>query len=212
MTSDEWREILRLLQLYKAKLTVSVTATWAESEKQLIPFPHKFPEEAAALKEGSNNGLLEIANHGLTHCVVAKNVFKPKWVSGNRQFHREFWEWIPADVQEDHIRRSQQILTDYFENEILTFVPPGNVYTEKTLEIAERFGLRYVSCNTPPRRHRRMAIVGDRQVLAFHDKDIVTNGVSWFKDLLERNADKKFRFVRDLGKLMLASQPQDRMA
>ena len=211
MTMQEWYAIYDLLEKYGAKLTVAVTAAWAESEERLIPFPLRFPEEAAALKEGLEQGLIEIANHGLTHCVLKSNAFKPQWFSSNRRYHREFWDWIPLEEQEEHIRRSQDILQTYFQTEVITFVPPGNVFTEATLEIAERYGLWYVSCNTPRRLLSQMVILGDEQVLPFHDREIVLYGVDWLHQMLEENGSKRFRFVRELGEAVLlqaeAKQP-----
>ena len=203
MTAQEWHAVYDLLETYGAKLTVAVTAAWAESERHLIPFPMRFPEEAAALKEGLGQGLIEIANHGLTHCVLKDNAFKPKWFSSNRRYHREFWDWVPLEEQEEHIRRSQDILQTYFHTEVVTFVPPGSVFTEATLEIAWRYGMRYVSCNTPRRLHGQMAIVGDEQVLPFHDREIVLNGVDWLQQRLEANRDKQLCFVRELGEELL---------
>ena len=205
MRPDEWQAVFRILEGCGAKLTVGVTAAWAEAEDHLVPFPKKFPGEAAVLKEGVQSGLIEIANHGLTHCVLANNAFKPKWFDSNRRYHREFWDWIPPEVQEDHIRQAQEILQDFFRIEVVTFVPPGNRFTDVTVEIAERYGIRYISCQTPRRMHVQMAIVGDEQVLPFHDREIVLSGVPWLCELLSNHADKEFCFVRDLGKLMLAS-------
>jgi len=197
-----------LLEEYGAKLTVAVTAAWAESEGHMIPFPMRFPEEAAALKEGLEQGLIEIANHGLTHCVLKDNAFKPKWFSSNRRYHREFWDWVPLEEQEEHIRRSQDILQTYFKAEVVTFVPPGNVFTDATLGIARRYGLRYVSCDTPRRIHGRVVIVGDEQVLSFHDRDIVLNGVGWLQQLIANQEGKQFYFIRELGERILTSPSQ----
>lgn len=205
MTAQEWYVIYDLLETCDAKLTVAVTAAWAESEKNLIPFPMRFPEEAAALKEGSEQGLIELANHGLTHCVLKDNAFKPKWFSSNRRYHREFWDWIPHEIQEEHIRQSQDILQNWFDTEIVTFVPPGNVFIDATLETAQRYGLRYVSCSTPRRIHGQMVIIGDEQVLPFHDRDIVFNGVEWLRQLIANQEGKRFCFVRELGEEILAS-------
>jgi peptidoglycan/xylan/chitin deacetylase (PgdA/CDA1 family) len=199
MRAEEWLDVFRLLERHRARLTVSVTAAWAESAAELIPFPKRFPEEAAALKEGCRAGLLEIANHGLCHCVLAENLFKPKWFSGNRRYHREFWDWIPSTVQEDHIRRAQDILQGYFQTEIVTFVPPGSVFTEETLEIAGRYGLRYVSCQTRPRACGSLVVVGEEDVTPLHDRDIVLRGTAWFERLLQSRAAKRLCRVRDLG-------------
>jgi len=199
MTAPEWYSIFRLLESHKARLTVAVTAAWAESEQQLIPFPTRFPGEAAALKEGVQQGLIEVANHGLTHCVLQGDAFKPRWFSSNRQFHREFWDWIPLAQQEEHLRWSQDILQNYFQTNVVTFVPPGNVFTENTLKIAQRYGLRYVSCNVGPYQLGGMVILGNEGVIAFHDRDIVLKGVEWFKRLLDQHAGETFCFLRDLA-------------
>jgi len=204
MRADEWLEVLRLLENHRARLTVSVTAAWADSQARLVPFPKKFPEQAATLKEGAQAGLLEIANHGLCHCVLTRNAFKPKWFAGNRPFHREFWDWVPPSVHEDHIRRSQDILHGYFEEDIVTFVPPGNVFTDQTLEIAGRYGLRYVSCQTRPRACGNLAVIGDEHVTPLHDRDIVLQGVRWFERLLESVAGKRLCFVRELGAMAVS--------
>jgi hypothetical protein len=203
MTAEEWHAICELLEKYSAKLTVGVTAAWAESENQIIPFPLRFPEEAKALREGVRNGLIEIANHGLTHCVLKDNAFKPRWFSGNRRFHREFWDWIPREVQEEHIRQSQEILQSWFDTEIVTFVPPGNVFTNDTLEIAQRYGLRYVSCNTSRSIFGNIIIIGDENVVPLHDRDIVLNGVDWLERLIENQRSRQFYFIRELGEGLL---------
>lgn len=211
ITAQEWNAIYNLLEKSGAKLTVAVTAAWAESERRLIPFPVRFPKQAATLKEGLEQGLIEIANHGLTHCVLKDNAFKPKWFSSNRRYHREFWDWITLEIQEEHIRRSQDILQNWFDTEIATFVPPGNVFTDATLEIAQRYGLRYVSCNTPPRIYGQMVIIGDEQVVLFHDRDIVLNGVVWLRQLIDNQPGQQFCFVRELGERILTSATQIRL-
>lgn len=199
MRPDEWQGVFRLLEAYQAKLTVAITAAWAKSEHELIPFPQKFPGEAAALKEGLSAGLLEIANHGLTHCVLENDVFKPKWFESNRRYHREFWDWIPLAVHDDHLRRAQDILQGYFDCEVITFVPPGNVYTEDTLMAACKYGLRVVSCSTPPRQAGAMTVVGNENVLPFHDRELVLQGIGWLENVLRQNRDKQFCFVKDLA-------------
>ncbi len=200
MTGQEWYAVFDLLEQFQAKLTVAVTAAWAESEENLIPFPCRFPEEAQVLKEGVQQGLLEIANHGLSHCVLKDNLFKPKWFSGNRQYHREFWDWISPDIHEEHVGRSQDILQTYFQTDIVTFVPPGNVFADVTLDYAWKYGLRYVSCKTSPRIDKQLVIIGDEGVLAFHDREIVLGGVGWLKELLTKYQHRQFSFVKDLGK------------
>src|SRR5262247_2225095 len=73
----QWEAILVLLRDAGATLTVAVTAGWVERTGDVTPFPAKFPEQARVLREGVRHGLLEIANHGYTHCVLERGVFRP---------------------------------------------------------------------------------------------------------------------------------------
>ncbi|MCH7787063.1 MAG: polysaccharide deacetylase family protein [Chloroflexi bacterium] len=145
ISAKTWRRIIAMLKQYDARLVLGVTASWVESEQELIPYPDKFPEAAAVLKDACHRGLVEIANHGLTHCVIADNAFKPRWFSGNREYHREFSPLVPQAVQEEHLQRSQKILQDYFETEVVTFIPPGKHFSDTTLNTAESLGFRYIS-------------------------------------------------------------------
>jgi peptidoglycan/xylan/chitin deacetylase (PgdA/CDA1 family) len=199
MRPGEWLQVFRLLEEYRAVLTVGVTAAWVNWDATLTPFQRKFPDEAAVLHEGVAAGLLEIANHGLTHCVLENYAFRPAWRYGNRRAHREFWDQVPLATQEEHLRRAQDILQETFKVQVVTFIPPGNVFGEGTLGIAARLGLRVVSCDTPPRAHSRLCIVGNERVLPFHDRDIVLGGIIWLRHQLERVRDCEFRFVRDLA-------------
>jgi len=199
MRPHEWIKVFELLTEFGAVLTVGVTAAWVNWDASLTPFPRKFPEEAAVLREGLGAGLIEIANHGLTHCVLENYAFRPAWRHGNRKAHREFWEHIPLRVQEDHLRRSQDILNETFGVDVVTFVPPGNVFTEATLEIAARYGLRVLSCETSLDSHPAMCVVGSDHVLAFHDREIVVEGVGWLRTLLEQHQGSEFCLVRDLA-------------
>ncbi len=199
MRSEEWEQIFNVLRNYQAKLTVAVTACWVESDGTLIPFPRKFSREAAILKEGLQEGLLEIANHGLTHCVVQGLLFRPRLFSSNRKYHREFWDWIPESVHFDHICRSQEILQEYFETEITTLVPPGNVFSSITVEAAKKNGIRRINCQAVSTVSRDVEIVGNENVIAFHDREIVLFGIEWIEKKLESLAsENRFTFVNEL--------------
>ena len=212
LTYPEWHRIFDLLEQYDARLTVAVTAAWPLSATEVVPFPKRFPQEAMALREGVEQGLLEIANHGLTHCVLEGNAFKPRWFSSNRRYHREFWDWVPLEVQEDHLRRSQEILQGYFRAPVMTFVPPGNVFTDATLEIASRYNLWYVCCNTSQQILQDQVVLGEDQVFPFHDRDIVMHGTQWLQRRLEEHSRDSFCFVRDLGEALLSGAGTSRLS
>jgi peptidoglycan/xylan/chitin deacetylase (PgdA/CDA1 family) len=199
LRADEWRRVCDLLSRRGARLTVGITAAWVESEQSLIPFPEQCPDQARAIKDGVDAGLLEVANHGLTHCVLDNGAFRPRLFSSNRQSHREFWDWLPAETHETHIRTAQDILQRFFGVPVVTFVPPGNVFADVTLTAASRHGLRYLSCSTAPRAHAPLSFVGDGDVVPFHDRDLVLHGLEWLEQRIDREGDVRFCFVRDLA-------------
>lgn len=201
MMDTEWFQVFDVLAQADAKLTVGITASWVESEHSNPSFPERFPAEAQALRQGLQQGLIEIANHGLTHCVTAGNAFKPKLMDGNRAQHREFWDWLPDDLHEEHIARSQEILQGYFKTDVVTFVPPGNVFSAATLRSAKKHGIRYVSSNTVNDLGQDIRMIDPEMVLAYHDRELVLEGVSWLKALLADHREQEKVFLRELGEL-----------
>lgn len=204
-TPQEWQEVFSILRRNRAKLTVGVTATWVEEDGSLTPFPEKFPEEAEVLREGASEGLLEIANHGYTHCVLQDQAYKPGYWAGNRSMHREFWDWLPAETHARHLTESQRILGAYFQTPPTTLVPPGNVFCQATVEAASRQGITHINCQVQPADEEAYAqtsgaikILGNEHVVAFHDRELVLEGVSWLSDKLASLADVEFCFVREL--------------
>lgn len=199
MVREEWDAVFDLLSRYGAKLTVAVTATWVEYDGTLVPFPEKFPEEAAKLREGEQSGLVEIANHGLTHCVVEGFKFRPRLFSSNRKFHREFWDWIPADAHFKSLERAQGILKTCFRDPVTTLVPPGNVFSAATVDACSRLGIRRINCNARPGESRGVRILGNDGIVAFHDRELVLEGVAWLERILSAHGmGRKYKFVREL--------------
>lgn len=201
MTPGEWRAVFALLRDCRAKLTVAVTGAWVEEDGTLVPFPEKFPEEAAALREGLSEGLIEIAAHGLTHCVLENKRFLPRLWGSNRSFHREFWDWVPAATHRENVERALAILEGTFGRPIRSFVPPGNVYARATLEACRDRGVEVVNCNNPKifPEGAGPKVFGNENVLAFHDRELVLYGVDWLRrKLAALPAGTEFRFVGEL--------------
>jgi peptidoglycan/xylan/chitin deacetylase (PgdA/CDA1 family) len=199
LSPGDWIKILGLLEKHGARMTVAVTACWVESDARLVPFPEKFPRQAAILKQGVERNLIEIANHGLTHCVVQDSLFKPKLFAGNRKYHREFWDWLPDALHVDHVTRSQSILESWIGRPVISFVPPGNQFTSVTCKAASNAGLRFVSCKADPGERQGIFILGEGSTIPFHDRDIVMQGIDWFSRLLETHAGRQLVSVADLG-------------
>lgn len=184
ITSGEWQEFFDLFERYQTIPLIGITAAWVESDGTLTPFPKKFPEEAACLKQALRDGKILLANHGLTHCVVGQHL--PRSFQGNREQHREFWPWIEPRIHRDHILQSQTILENYFEIPITVFIPPGNVWSQHTYatlketHITKVISNRYMLDSSEPLKG--IEFVDDRQgFLVLHDKDLKERGPAWLE-------------------------------
>lgn len=198
MSDEEWYQVFDLLKKYNSRLTVGVTATWVNYDGTSVNFNDKFPAEAEALKYGVEIGLIEIANHGLTHCVTKNNLFRPRLFSSNRKYHREFWGWLGKSTHFYHIETSQKILQSFFKKKIKVLIPPGNVFCDFTIDAAKKNGIKYINCQTVSQVNNGVNIISNDHVFAFHDKEIVENGLDWFEKKLEQYSDYSFVFVKDL--------------
>ena len=201
LTAAQWDAALDALAAAGARMTVAVTAAWVEADGAPVPFPRKFPDAARVIRGGVERGLLEVASHGYTHCVLAGGRFRPRWFSGNRPYHREFYEWLPESVHREHVARAQGILQDFLGAPVLTFVPPGNVFAAATLAAAAAAGLRYVSCLDPGAWDgaQGLTFVGGRHVVAIHDRDLVYGGTRALRRRLDAAGPAPFVTVREVG-------------
>lgn len=198
ISAAKWSQIFEILKEFDAKLTVAVTACWVDKNGNLEPFNEKFPEQAHVLKSGVKGGFIEIANHGLTHCVTEGKSYKPKLIGSVRKFHREFWDWLDDDIHFQNLYKSQDILQNFFEEKINVFVPPGNVYSRKTVEAANSVGINLINCNTTNDHILGVRIIDNKNVIDFHDREIFLYGVDWLRNCLEANKDYNYCFVSEI--------------
>ena len=190
LTAFEWNKFLDIFNEYNIRPIIAVTACWVEKDGRPVPFPEKFPEQAAVLKKALKDDKIEIANHGLTHCVVGRH--RPKFWGSNRRYHREFWPWLPKDVHEEHIVKSQGILESYFESKINILVPPGNVWSTKTCEAMKGTNLDTVLCNRnmmdSDKCDCEIKFVDDRYgYFNFHDRELKLYGGEWLVSNIKNN-------------------------
>jgi hypothetical protein len=195
----ELETVLEHLALGRARLTIAVTAGWVEDDGSITPYPSKFPAASRVLRQGVERGLVEIANHGYTHCVLRDGRFRPRLFSGNRTDHREFYDWLPESLHREHIRRAQGILQDFIGRPVETLVPPGNVLSRKTLAAAAEAGLRVVSClgASAWAPAEGLAFLDDERVVAFHDRDLVLGGAAPLDRLLRAAPSGGYVTVRE---------------
>jgi peptidoglycan/xylan/chitin deacetylase (PgdA/CDA1 family) len=201
LRASEWDHVLALLERAGSRLTIAITAGWVEWDGRIVPFPEKFPDEAATIRRGVSAGLLEVANHGYTHCVLAGMAFRPRAFSSNRACHREFLDSVGEAEQREHLVRSQDILQNYFATGVVTFVPPGNVLTRATAAMAVEQGLRFLSCRGAGALGSvpGLTVVDGERVVDLHDRDIVRGGVDVLGRILDRRPAGGFRTVREIG-------------
>jgi len=206
LTASQWERILASLAGAGAKLTVAVTAGWVERDGRIVPFPEKFPAAAEILREGVGRGLLEIANHGYTHCVLEDGLFRPRLFSGNRPYHREFYDWLPEGVHREHLERAQEILGSWF-GAIETLVPPGNVLSAKTVAAAPAVGIRFISRagGAPTDAPNGVTFVDDTRVVVLHDRDLVRRGLGRLERQIAAHRGARFVSVGELGRLQVAA-------
>ena len=196
LTAHDWEEVCDLLDRYSGKLTVGITAGWVEASGVITPFPKKFPRQADVIKRGMSSNLLEIANHGLTHCVVGKHL--PRLLSSNRKYHREFWEWVPRDIHFSHLDQSQSIFFDWLGFRPTLLIPPGNIYSTDTVKAALASGITKINSSNQIKAATAVRIIPNDEVIAFHDRELALCGLVWLEELLEKNCEREFVFVSEL--------------
>lgn len=199
INAEFWKRIFELLNVFNARLTIGVTASWVEKDGSMVPFPEKFPKQAHLLMQANLEGRVEIANHGLTHCVVGKHL--PRLFTSNRKYHREFWEWIPREVHFEHLEKSQEIFSKWLGVAPTTFIPPGNVYSMDTLEAAEKFGIERINSYMNHNVDSKVKIINNDKIDAFHDRELVLYGLDWLKNkLISKDDNTNYCFINDLEK------------
>lgn len=196
LSADQWKNIIDILDKYNAKLTVGITASWVNKDSSSVPFPEKFPNQAELIKDAYMSGLLEVANHGLTHCVVGKHL--PRLFTSNRKYHREFWDWLPQEIHDEHILKSQDIFNSWLGLNLKVLIPPGNVYSEKTLSAAESNGIKMINSSVIMENKTNVVITDETFVDPFHDREISLMGVGWLEKKIKKHKEKEFKFVGEL--------------
>lgn len=182
LTDKEWENILEIFEQNNIKPIIAITACWVEKDNSLTPFPQKFPEQANVLKQALKQGKIEIANHGLTHCVVGKHL--PKLFGSNRKYHREFWPELNQEIHNEHILKSQQILENYFQTPITIFTPPGNVWSNKTYLALQKTNIKEVVASKymqdSQEKMQGIEFINDQKdYFCFHDKELKEKGAKW---------------------------------
>lgn len=197
LSAELWNHILSLLREYDARLSVGITSHYIEKNGSATPFNVKFPDQCAVISSGVKEGLLEVVNHGYSHCIVGDHL--PKLFRSNRNSHREFWDYLPSELHERHIKLSQEKLKEIFGIYPAVFAPPGNVYSCKTVSNFEKYGIKI--CNSSVNIECPVSsfkFIDFSRSVVFHCKDINDHGIVFLKQILEANRHSRFSFIVDL--------------
>ena len=197
LETHELKTFINLLSNANCKATLGITASWQLKDGTLVSYPDKFPDNVALIKEAIDADLIEIANHGLTHCVTENFSFLPKYFSSNRSYHREYWDWRNPSVIRTSVRLSQLILSDTFGINPIIGVPPGNVWCQSYVEACSEFGIKIINCSKKADDiliPKNIIFINNDNVIALHDKEIKMEGRSFF----ERLKNYRTMFVSDL--------------
>jgi peptidoglycan/xylan/chitin deacetylase (PgdA/CDA1 family) len=173
MLFDDLWDLHLWLRSTRSHATLAITACWVERDGALVPYARKWPMAAEGVRSLVAAGLVEIACHGLTHCIPGRHV--PSWAPwrGNRPMHREFIAALPFAAQVEHLRRAKALLEDTFGVAVSTLVPPGNAISERLALTALDMGFERVTCRQPAGALWTW-ILDDTEQTVLHDRDLVT--------------------------------------
>lgn len=180
---DDLIRLFTWLQRIDCRATLAITAAWVERDGSLTPYPKKFPRQTSIIQQAVLAGRVEIACHGLTHCIPGQHTSWP-W-QGNRRWHREFIDALPYGQQRAHLVRGRRILEDAFGLGVTTLVPPGNAISDQLAEAALAMGYEVVTCRLDAVA-AFPSVVDDRGQCVLHDRDVI--GVGRFERTVERLA------------------------
>ena len=181
-----------------SKATLGITACWLSLDGTLETYKVKFPDHLRVLQVGIDIGVIEIANHGLTHAVTENMDFRPKRFSSNRTVHREYWPWRKKNVIHSAVSLSQIVLQDCFGSKPNIAVPPGNVWCREYAEACTENGIKIINSNLPSQDNVSLdeldlVYLSNDQVVALHDKELIEEGLDFFDRLRSSTC-----FVSDL--------------
>lgn len=94
-------------------------------------------EKVALLKPYIDNGLIELALHGLTHQTVPGKTL---------QSLTEF-SGVPYEIQVERLATGKRILESQFGHSVYSFIPPWGNYDENTLRAVEAAGFSIISAD-----------------------------------------------------------------
>ncbi|MEC8299458.1 MAG: polysaccharide deacetylase family protein [Pseudomonadota bacterium] len=189
LSVEEIVEIATILGERNVMMLFCITAGWPCINGGIAKFHEVFPEQSKKIKEYAQLGIFQIANHGLTHCVLEDPRYRRPGIFGNRDRHREFLPERSNKHLQESIELSQQIISDYFEAEPQILVPPGHAISSRVFPYLYDSGIEAVasgSSHLPNIKFRNMQILNGENFEVFHTRDIVLRGTDFLAEVLKK--------------------------
>lgn len=123
LTAAELDALCGMAVHYEAPLMLAITAQWVEADGTQIPYSIKFPQHAGVVRRWVDRGRVTVAAHGLTHCQPGQH--RPRWIGGNRRWHRE---------HNDPPQAMRQLEAD-LRVRVRRYVAPGEIGVPKQMEV-----------------------------------------------------------------------------
>lgn len=202
LSPDELADLAYWLRKTHSRCTLAITAYWVERHGATTRFDKKFPEQARVIRQMASAGLVEVASHGMYHCVPGKHAGGWWWKS-NREWHREFRDGVNLWQQLAQMKCSRDALQQMFDTPVTTLVPPGNLIGPTAIALAKDPGGytlvtgRIQGVHAGGRGHMRDGLVCDCQdQTILHDRDLV--GVDIPRELWRRVIAQPVGTVREI--------------
>ena len=177
------------------------------------PGSHNYAAEYAVIKKGVDQGIFSILSHGLTHLTIHVDAWlRAKNRYTRKEWYREFREMVRKKKPSNgllaaRMARGRALLQEAFGVIPEIIVPSAHEQTNETAAIAREVGFKVFSSRTTAFL-RPGDITGNRKIGAFyhedfaagatfsragypaifvfHDYDILSNGVSWLAEKMEK--------------------------
>jgi hypothetical protein len=116
LSVDELEDICEVTSRARKTITLAITAYWVKRNGSLLAYNRKFPGQAAIIAHYARRGVVEVAAHGMTHCVPGQHLHK--WVGNNRYWHRDRAPWRAE---------AKRAIELWLDLPVTRFVEPGHI-------------------------------------------------------------------------------------
>lgn len=116
LTADELDQIFKVVAHASKTITVAITAYWVKRNGSLMAYHRRFPAQAAMVAYWARRGVVEVAAHGMTHCVPGFH--RHRWIGNNRYWHRDRHPWRAE---------AKRSIESWLDLPVTRFVEPGQI-------------------------------------------------------------------------------------